>query len=92
MPKTSPADQVSKQFPTVETSGRVVRLAFLDTLSPEIRELIVLAESMHRHGQLELIGMATFLRGKYPKIPCAETVLTFPARKRAARARKGGAA
>lgn len=92
MPKTSPAVQANKQFSALETSGRVARLAFLDTLSPEIRELIVVAESMHRHGQLELIGMARFLHGKYPKIPGAATVLPFPRSQRAARVRKGGAA
>lgn len=92
MPKTSSAVQANKQFPVIEASGCVARLAFLDTLSPEIRTLIELAESMHRHGQLELIGMARFLVSRHPKIQGTATVVRFPARKSVVRARKGGVA
>lgn len=75
-----------------EAPANVARIAFLDMFSPEIREVIRLAEGMHRNAHFELIGAARFLVSRYPKIQGTATVVRFPARKRNTRARKGGAA
>lgn len=75
-----------------EAPGLVARISFLDTLSPEIRKLIEIAESMHLHGQWQLLGQARLLASWYPKEQAVAVVLPFPARKRVIRARKGGAA
>lgn len=92
MPKISRAVQANKQFPAVETSGCVARITFLDTLSPEIRELIEVAEGMHLHGLWRLLGQARLLASWHPKVQAAATVVSFPAGKRVVAAGKGGAA